>query len=224
MTTDEIALTFTNEFEELLKNESEKAESMAILHIMAHEKFNSLSLGVNIPVIIVSSLIGFLSPLNIFEQQTILLGALSIIVAIAKTIDSYMDFTKRCETHRVISLNYGKISKFIEIQLALEQECRINPKDLLNYIQNDLQNLRDQEPLIPHKIIEKFNIKYENTTTARPSITNGLTIVKINKKILTPPPPPVQEQIEVPPVPQENDVVMKKEEPPKTYLKKGGWK
>jgi hypothetical protein len=142
-------LTFTSEFEDLLKAESEKAEAMSILHIRSHEYFNKLSVGINIPVIILSSIVGFLSPLTLFDKQTILLGAMSIIIAIAKTIDSYMDYTKRTEFHRVVSLNYSKISKMIQVQLALEKECRINAKDLLEYITQDLQNLKDQEPLIP---------------------------------------------------------------------------
>jgi hypothetical protein len=178
--------TFTNEFEDLLKAESEKAEAMSILHIWSHQYFNKLSIGINIPVIILSSIVGFLSPLSLFDKQAILLGGFSILIAIAKTIDSYMDFTKRTEFHRVISLNYSKISKFIQVQLALEKECRINAKDLLEYITQDLQNLKDQEPLIPSKVINRFNFKYQNETTAKPSITNGLTVVKINKSLLTP--------------------------------------
>jgi hypothetical protein len=185
-----ITVSYTNEFETLLKEESEKAEAMSILHSMNHGKFNKYSVGINIPVIIFSSLIGFLSPLTLFDKQSILLGAMSILVAIAKTIDSYMDFTKRTETHRVIGLNYAKISKFIQIQLSLEKDCRINAKDLLDYIQNDLQNLKDQEPMISKSVIEEFNIRYRDEQTAKPSITNGLTIVRINKQSLSAPPSP----------------------------------
>jgi hypothetical protein len=186
----ETIVSYTNEFESLLKDESEKAEAMSILHLMSHSYLNRLSVGVNIPVIILSSLIGFLSPLELFDKQAILLGALSIVVAIAKTIDSYMDFTKRTETHRVIGLNYSKISKFIQIQLSLEKECRINAKDLLDYIQNDLQNLKDQEPMISQKIIAQFNFRYKDEPTSKPSITNGLTTVKINKQSMSAPASP----------------------------------
>jgi hypothetical protein len=193
------APTYTHEFEDLLKAESEKAEAMSILHIRSHEYFNKLSVGINIPVIILSSIVGFLSPLSLFDKQSILLGALSILIAIAKTIDSYMDYTKRTEFHRVVSLNYAKISKFIQVQLALEKECRINAKDLLDYITQDLQNLKDQEPIIPAKVIQYFNLKYEQETTAKPSITNGLTSVKINKSTLTPEAFPIDLPIIVPP-------------------------
>ena len=214
---DAINVSYTNEFETLLKDESEKAEAMSILHAMCHAHLNRLSVGVNIPVIILSSLIGFLSPLELFEKQTILLGALSIVVAIAKTIDSYMDFTKRTETHRVIGLNYAKISKFIQIQLSLEKDCRINAKDLLDYIQNDLQNLKDQEPIISQKIVNRFNIKYKDEHTAKPSITNGLTVVKINKGLVSAPPSP---EILLTLPPEETPVP----EAPKATPKKPIWK
>lgn len=193
---------------------------MSILHAMSHSYLNRLSVGVNIPVIILSSIIGFLSPLELFDKQAILLGALSILVAIAKTIDSYMDFTKRTETHRVIGLNYSKISKFIQIQLSLEKDCRINAKDLLEYITQDLQNLKDQEPIISRKIIDQFNMRYKDEQTAKPAITNGLTAVKINKQSISAPPSP--DILLTLPV---NDIVSEaQEERPKATPKKPIWK
>lgn len=182
----EIQVSYTAEFEDLLKAESERAEAMSILHIKAHERFNKFSIGINIPVIVLSSVVGFLSPLTLFPNQTILLGAMSILIAIAKTLDSYMDFTKRTETHRVMSLSYSKISKYIQIQLSLEKECRVVAKDLLDYISNDLSNLKDAEPIIPQVIIRDFNTKYGHEPTSKPAITNGLTIVRINKATITP--------------------------------------
>lgn len=176
-------IRYTDDFEQLLKDEAEKAEAMSILHSNAYAKFSRYSVFINIPVIIISSVIGFLSPLVLFEDQNIMLGGISIIVAILKTFDSYFDFTKRCETHRMTSLSYAKISKFIQLQLSLEKTCRFNPKDLYDVISNDMANIRDAEPLIPTDIIEWFNMKYKSEQTSKPAITNGLTEVKINKSI-----------------------------------------
>jgi hypothetical protein len=180
-----INVSYTDEFENLLKAESEKSEAMSILHTMSSQKYNTLSIFINIPVIIVSSLIGFLSPITLFENQAIFLGALSIIVAILKTIDNYFDWTKKGEAHRITGLNYAKISKFIQIQLSLEKECRILANDILTVITSDLQNLKDSEPSICQDIITKFNEKYKDENTAKPPITNGLTKVIINKKNLS---------------------------------------
>lgn len=94
-------------------------------------------------------------------------------------MDSYFDYTKRCESHRIVSLSYKKISKLIQLQLSLEREHRIDPQDLLDIIKNDLQNLQDAEPMIDQDIIRQFNNKYKDEPTAKPSITNGLTQVKV---------------------------------------------
>jgi hypothetical protein len=213
----ETHVSYTAEFEDLLKAESERAEAMSILHIRSHERFNKFSIGINIPVIVLSSLVGFLSPLSLFDGQTILLGGMSILIAIAKTVDSYMDFTKRTETHRVMSLSYSKISKYIQIQLSLEKECRVVARDLLDYISNDLSNLKDSEPIIPQIIIRDFNEKYGHEPTSKPAITNGLTIVRINKESATP-------RVEAPPsaFPQDEEApldLVLPAEPPKRRWK-----
>lgn len=184
MSNNNILLDYSDELEDLLKNESEKAESMSILHSKCFKKFNRLSIYINIPVIVLSAFIGFLSPLSLFQQQAIFLGSMSIFISILKTLDNFFDFTKRCETHRLIGLNYLKISKFIQIQLSLERRNRISANDLLELIINDLANLRDQEPLITKDVIKDFNTQYKNETTAKPPICNGLTNVVINKKMI----------------------------------------
>jgi hypothetical protein len=176
------SINYSHEFETLLKEEAEKAESMSILHTKSYEKYQKLSIYINIPVIVLSSVIGFLSPLSLFNNQGLLLGGLSIGVAIMKTTDNYFDFTKRCETHRMVALNYLRISKFIQLQLSLEKDCRVKPSDLFQLIQNDLQNIRDAEPLVPSEVIDKFNSRYKDEPTSKPAITNGLTQIKINAK------------------------------------------
>jgi hypothetical protein len=181
-----ITLEYTDEFELLLKQESERAEAYSILHSKCHSRYNNFSVGINIPVIVLSSIVGFLSTINLFDGKDIFLGALSISIAIMKAVESYFDWTKRSQTHLIMGLSYYKIFKLIQIQLSLEKEVRILPEDLLNIITNDIQNLKDQEPSIPKKIINEFNIQYSKDNTTKPSICNGLTNVEINKKLLSP--------------------------------------
>lgn len=179
-------IVYSDDFEAFLKEEGEKAEAMGILHYKSYESFNKLSIGINIPVIILSSIVGFLSPIPLFNDQAIFLGGLSIIIAILKTVDNYFDLTKRSETHRMIALQYNRISKWIQIQLSLERDIRISARDLFDTITNDLQNIRDSEPIVPQDIIEYFNKKYQDEPTSKPSITNGLTNIKINKSSTVP--------------------------------------
>jgi len=177
-------IDYTDELEDILKKESEISESMSILHKKCFSKFNKFSVFINIPVIVLSAFVGFLSPLTLFDHQAIFLGSLSIFIGILKTLDSYFDYTKRSETHRIIGLNYLKISKFIQIQLSLERKYRISANDLLDLIINDLANLRDQEPAITKDVIKDYNEQYKDETTTKPPICNGLTNIIINKKQL----------------------------------------
>jgi len=203
---DKVTIQYTENFEDLLKAESEKAEVMSVLHTQAYIQFNRRSIFINIPVIILSSIIGFMAPLALFPNQSIMLGGLSILVAILKTIDNFFDWTKRSEGHRMVSLNYVRISKFIQIQLALEKECRILPHDILSIMTNDLQNLKDSEPVVPANIVEAFKRRIHSegrvVVTALPPICNGLTEVKINRPLPPVPeiaihiPAPVEEPVE----------------------------
>ena len=177
-------IIYSDEFEDLLKQEAEISESMSILHSKSFQKYNYYSIFINVPVIVLSALIGFLSPLELFHNQAIFLGSLSIFVGILKTFDSYFDFTKRSECHRMTSLNYIRISKWIQLQLSLERNCRVSPKDLYDMISNDLQSIRESEPNISKDVIKLYNEQYKDETTAKPAICNGLTNVKINKKII----------------------------------------
>jgi hypothetical protein len=172
-------IEYSEQFEILLKNEAEISESMSILHSKSYQKYNRLSQLTNIPVIILTSLIGFFSPIPLFDRQDIILGLLSVFCGIIKTLDNYMDFTKRSQSHFMIGLSYKKISKFIQIQLSLEKENRIAAADLLNMIINDLQHITNSEPFIPDDIIKKFNIIYKDSVTKKPPICNGLTDIKI---------------------------------------------
>ena len=185
---DELKISYTEDFETLLKDEGEKCEAMSILHSRCHSRYNYFSIFINIPVIVLSSVIGFLSTINLFDNQEIFLGALSITVAIMKALESYFSWNTRSETHRVMGLGFSKISKFIQIQLSLEREVRIQASDLLDIITNDVQNLFDQQPIIPDKIIREFNIRYKSDLTTKPPITNGLTHIKINRNLLSPKP------------------------------------
>lgn len=174
-------LSYTNEFEQLLKSEAEKAESMGVLHQMSFVYFSRLSNWVNVPVIVLSSFTGLFTALAIFPSSNLILGALSIAIGIIKTLDNYFDWTKRSESHRIVGLAYGKISKLIQIQLALERSRRMTAKDLYAVITHDVQNLKDQEHPITRGIIEEFKRKYKDEPTSKPTIANGLTVVKINQ-------------------------------------------
>lgn len=174
-----MAFNYSPDFENILKQEGEKSECYSIMHLQASNMYGTYANIINIPVIALSSFIGFFTALQLFPNQNIILGCLGIGVSILKTIDSYFDLTKRAETHRLTALRYSKISKLIQIQLSLPAHNRIDAKDFYYMIVNDLQNLKDSEPLLTDSIIRWFVNKYKDYDTCKPSICNGLTKIRV---------------------------------------------
>jgi hypothetical protein len=174
-------MIYTDEEELLFKKAGEQAECMAILHNLSNILYSKASVWTNVPVIVLSSVIGFLSTVDLFNNQNLMLGVLSILVSLIKSLDNYFDYTKRAEAHRITSLNYMKIARLIEIQLTLKREDRVSAEDLLSIILNDIASLRESEPQINNSIIKKFNDRYSQDLTCKPSIVNGLTDIKIYK-------------------------------------------
>lgn len=175
-------IDYNKDLEVLLKDNAEECESLGILHRASYEKYSRLSNYINIPVIILSSAIGFATGIDIgYSNMNIILGVGSIFVGIIKSIDTYFQLGKRSESHRLCSLQYQQIHKKIQIELALQREQRQTAKDMLSVIKTDIKNLQDISPLVDQDIINNYNDKYgKYTTVKKPNFVNGLTEVAIN--------------------------------------------
>jgi hypothetical protein len=179
-------LSYDTDIEILLKANAEECESLSLLHRSSYEKYNHLSNLINVPVIVLSSAIGFATGIEIgYEKINIVLGVASIFVGIIKSIDSYFALPKRAEGHRICSLQYAQFNKRIAVELSLKRDQRQNPKDMLAVIKTDMKNLADIAPLIDYDVIEKFKDKYKDAqghfATNTANICNGLTPVQINR-------------------------------------------
>ena len=178
----EIVIDYNNDLEQLLKIHAEECESLSILHRQSFEKYNKQSNYINIPVIILSSAIGFATGIDIgYDKMNIILGVSSIFVGIIKSIDTYFQLGKRSESHRLCSLQFMQITKKLQIELSLHRGQRQSAKDMLHIIKTDIKNLQDIAPLIDQDIIDAYNTKYgQYTTVKKPNFVNGLTEVVIN--------------------------------------------
>ena len=173
-------IEYNRDVENILKTNAEECESLSILHRFSFEKYNERSNYINIPVIILSSAIGFATGIEIgYDKMNIILGIGSIFVGIIKSIDTYFQLGKRAESHRLCSLQFGQLNKKIAIELALPRAQRINAKDMLSLIKTDIKNLNDIAPLIDEDVILKYNVRYTETNVSKPNMVNGLSVVNI---------------------------------------------
>lgn len=177
-----VPVTYNTNLERLLKENSEECESLSILHRMSYEKYNTRSNYINIPVIILSSAIGFITGIDLqYDKMNIILGVGSVFVGIIKSVDTYFQLAKRAESHRICSLQFSQISKKMQVELTLHRNQRMTAENMMNIIKTDIKNMQDIAPLIDDDIINIYNAKYRKyKRVKKPNFVNGLTDVVVN--------------------------------------------
>jgi hypothetical protein len=65
------------------------------------------------------------------QLASISLGVGSLVVGILNTMGTYFGWAKRAEGHRISSIDYAKLYRFIAVEMSLPREERMGPKDLL---------------------------------------------------------------------------------------------
>jgi hypothetical protein len=178
-------ISWNSQIETLIAQESEKAQGLSWLHAQAELKYAKYETNLSMPVIILSTIVGFLSASqgSLFPADvmgSMLLGSISISVGILNTINSKFAFAKRAEGHRLTSIQYGKLHRFITIELSLPRKERMNANQMLKIIREDIDRLKEIAPAISEDVIALFNKKFDKyDTISKPEITNGLMKVTV---------------------------------------------
>jgi hypothetical protein len=192
----ETTIEWNDAIETLIKEQGEKALAYNWLHTRCEKKFSHANNFIAIPVIIFSTLSGSASiASNQFGDNKYIplgIGALSIFVGILSTINSYFSWAKRAENHRISALNYSKLYLFISIELSLPREKRMNPRDFIKVIREQVERLGEISPPVADDVIASFKHDFDGKypNVSRPEVTNGLVEIKVYKE----PPPQVKEK------------------------------
>ena len=181
---------WTNNLEKYFKMLGENSLCLSVLHKDAEGYYSGKAQRIDLPVIIFSTLCGSLtlSAKNIFgeanENDALkFVGALSLITGILGTIQSYFNFNRKAENHRISYLQYSKLYRFIKVQMGLPRTQRIVPKDLLKIVMENFERLNEISGLIPDYITKKFKKKYKKEKISRPEVVNGLDEIEIYRPI-----------------------------------------
>lgn len=195
MTIDEMeieAQSYNPRIEEYFKKTGEKAHCLSVLHGRAERVYSFRRQFSDIPVIVFSGCLAFLnaSSSTLFKDpqlSSIILGAGSFGVGMISTISSYYGWSKRAEGHRIASIQYAKLFRFLSIELALEPESRISVRDLLKMVQNKYDNLSEVSPPLPKELIVEFKKDFdkpEYKNISRPAEANGLEEIIIYNPLI----------------------------------------
>lgn len=174
-------VTWNERLEEYFVEQGEQAHGLSLLHKHAEQMYSHRKTFIEIPVIVVSSVTGFLSvgSTSMFEGETmtssIVLGILSLMVSVFQTVGTYFGWARRAEGHKISSIQYSRLHRFIKIEMSLPRDQRQTPSQLLKYVRDAIDRLQEISPLVPMGVVEDYKKHYAKITDiSHPPETNGL--------------------------------------------------
>ena len=179
-------VSWNENLEKYFADTGEKANCLAWVHKRAEELYSHRRTFIDLPVIVISSITGFLSAssTSLFsgeeKMSSILLGVASLLVSVTNTIGTYFGWAKRAEAHRLSAIQYARLYRFLAIELGLPRDERMTPTDLLKYTKDSYDRLQEVSPLIPPELVSEFRKKFgSDKELSKPEELNGLDKIKI---------------------------------------------
>jgi hypothetical protein len=178
-------VTWTVVLEDYFAQTGEKANGLAIMHKRAESIFTRRKTYIDLPVIVGSGAVAFLNAgsSSLFTDHQLAataLGVGSLVIGVLNTIGTYFGWAKRAEGHRMSGIHYAKLYRFINVELRLPREQRMQPGDFLKYVKDQYDRLAELSPLIPGSVTSSFAHQMEKyKDISKPEETNGLNKINI---------------------------------------------
>ena len=179
-------VSWTITLEDYFAQTGEKANGLAIMHKKAESIFSRRKVYIDLPVIVGSGAVAFLNAgsSSLFAGNAQLaatsLGVASLAIGILNTIGTYFGWAKRAEGHRMSGIHYAKLYRFINVELRLPREQRMQPGDFLKYVKDQYDRLAELSPPIPSSVTKDFSHRMEKyMDISKPEETNGLNKIEI---------------------------------------------
>lgn len=171
--------------EEYFSSAGEKAHCLAVMHKQSEALYSRRRNFIELPVIVGSALIGFLNAgsTTMFDDpktSSIALGIGSLSVGVLQTINTYFNWSKKAEGHRISAIQYSKLYRFLSIEMSLPRNERVSPTELLKQTRDTYDRLQEISPLLPPEVIKEFKQKFQTyTDISKPEEANGLEKIEV---------------------------------------------
>lgn len=178
-------VSWTDRLEEYFASSAEKAHCLSLLHKQSEALYSGRKTFIELPVIVGSAVIGFLNAgsTTMFQDPkiaSVALGVGSLVVSVLQTINTYFSWSKRSEGHRIASIQYSRLYRFLSIEMSLPRGERLPPSDLLKQTKDTYDRLQEISPLLPTLVLREFRKRFDKETEiSKPEEANGLERVLV---------------------------------------------
>jgi len=153
--------------EKILKSWGEAAACYRYMNNKAFLKYKKSSMRYTLPIIVISTVTGTANfaqstfPLSVRPMVPLAIGSMNIITAIMTTIMQFLKINELMEGHRAASIQYGKLSRTIRLELSLPLSERAHHgTEMVEYCRAEYDRLIEQSPSIPLSVIKQFEHEF----------------------------------------------------------------
>lgn len=179
---------------DLLKEWREKVAGWRWLHYEAMTLYKKLNTRYVYASILLSTLAGAGSfttgggsgnSMGISDRNiSLIIGGVNVIISLLNSVQRFTKAAEKTELHASAAMQYAMIYRFIDTELQLSDKHQ--RQDLIQYVRQEIDRLLSQSPLVPDKIIKRFNATFPETKH-KPDVCAGIS----TPVTLTPPGSPV---------------------------------
>jgi len=153
--------------EQILKTWGEAAACYRYMHNHAFLIYKKQNMQFSLPVIVLSTITGTANfaqsslPASVRGVAPAMIGGLNLIAGIIATIMQFLKISEMMEGNRVASLQYGKLSRTIRLELTLPIEERsCDGSTMIDTCRAEYDKLIEQSPPIPYFVIQAFEKQF----------------------------------------------------------------
>jgi hypothetical protein len=187
-------LLWGTSLEDILAEWSELSRVQSFLHSQAHLIYKKRSNAFAIPVIVLSTLTGFVSMslpqfgFSAFEKNVagVSIGLVNIGCGVLQTLSQILKVNELSHSHLQASTDYENLALDIEVELRLERGFRKDATNFLKSTRSKFEGLQKSAPIVPGKIRDSFKSRAKVYHTHLPdSISLEFEKIMINRHMLS---------------------------------------
>jgi len=163
--------------EVILKNWAEEAYSFQYIHDKEYKSYQRLNIWFSLPVIILSTIAGTANfsqgsvPKEYVLYVALFTGFLNLACGLITTISQFLKIGELLESHRVNSIDFGKLARNISTELSLPvSQRRLSGQLYVQECRAEICRLIENSPDIGEVILKKFLKKFSNSDFNKPNI------------------------------------------------------
>jgi len=164
---------------ELLKIWKAKAGGWRWLHYKSMALYKSINTNFTYASIILSTIAGAggfstAGAQTKNEMEMVLgyvFGGINVVIGLINSVQRFGKPAEKTELHASAAMQYAMLYRLLETEISLSDKHRRS--DLIATVRTEMDRLLAQSPMIPQKVIDKFNKEFPDAIH-KPDICNGL--------------------------------------------------